>query len=105
MDKYVANLDDPFDVEFIENSQINKLVSAIEQGDVATVFECLEAGRDLSFSGDVGNTPLFVAMFENQPQLVKLLLEWENFDLAAVNYWGKTGLHLACWYGHSNCLP
>ncbi len=57
-----------------KSSPVRKLVAAIKKGDVGTVTTALDAGVDLSaLSEDI--PPLGWAVYENQPEIVRLLLD------------------------------
>ena len=69
-----------------------RLLRACGFGDVAKVRTYLAKGADVNLiDGYMGGTPLMVAMYHNQLEVVTALLSFQNLDMAAVD--GNTGLH------------
>ena len=74
-------------------------------GDVTTVRSCLSASVDVNTKDYDGDTPLFLAIYRNHPQVVNELLYRQDIDLAVVNSFGRTALHRACLMDMAGIIP
>ena len=70
------------------NTTAEKLFSAINADDVATVQACLDDGVDVNSRDSTGRTPLVLAAFCNAVESVKVLIAYEA-RISARMYDGK----------------
>jgi len=82
-----------------------RLLAACIAGDVTTVRSCLSAGADVNTRDDDDDTPLYLAIGCNHPQVVTELVSRQDIDLAVVDCDGYTALHLACAWDMSAIIP
>jgi len=80
--------------------QDKALISAIEIGDTKKVIEALGKGANPNIAyGEHGTTPLNRACYENNREIVRLLLE-KRANVNAVVTNGDTPLNRACYYNY-----
>ncbi|MDR0292514.1 MAG: ankyrin repeat domain-containing protein, partial [Elusimicrobium sp.] len=75
------------------------LINAAWKGDLNAVKKAADAGADLKFSDENGNTLLMGAASSGNNELVKFLLS-RNADVRAKDGSGETALHYAAWKGN-----
>ena len=75
------------------------LMNAAWKGDLNTVKEAADAGANLHFSDESGNTLLMGAASSGNNELVKFLLS-KGADVKATDRSGETALHYAAWKGN-----
>lgn len=98
----------PEEQQFIYNFQV-KLLQAVDTGDSATLQGLINYARsldtvwrerlNLNFIDQAGNTPLIRAGMQNNPDIVRILVE-NGARLNAVNQAGQSALFMARYYGH-----
>ena len=83
-----------------------ELSDACESGDVGTVHACLARGEDVNARNCIDKTPLMTAVWNNQLEIVRILLVRDDLDIAVTDGVGwLTALHYACMYGRADCVP
>lgn len=87
-------------VELLESSSIHE---AAREGDLKTVLQQLNAGKDVNQANDSGDTPLTYAAFMGHLEIVDLLIE-KNANVNAKGLAGWTPLHLAAQRGHQKIV-
>ena len=87
-------------LELLESSSIHE---AAREGDLETVLQQLNAGKDVNQANDSGDTPLTYAAFMGHLEIVDLLIE-KNADVNAKGLAGWTPLHLAAQRGHQKIV-
>jgi len=87
-------------------SNIIELYLACIRGEVATAKACLARGVDINsiHTDKYGPscTPLMAAVTYNKLEIVRILLDRDDLDLAVTDEDGDTALHIACDYTKGN---
>jgi len=84
----------------------NQLLVAAASGDIKTVQECLQKGANLEATDAHNVTPLLYAVYNDQKEIVKILLE-AGADLTArdcFNFKGYNPIHWCAKYGKVEML-
>ena len=92
-----------FHIKMSNDYTILKLFGACVTGDVATAQACLARGVNINESS-FGNNPLMAAVTQNKLEIVKILLDRDDLDLAVTNKYGDTALYMACMSGYDDIV-
>lgn len=90
------------DVNATNNCGRTPLMLACDWGSVDCAIELLNAGADVRADSAVGGALHAVAR-NGYTELCKMLIE-EGADIGGMDEGGRTPLHLACFWGHKDCV-
>lgn len=86
----------------METKELSYFIDACRRGDVGEVTQLCALFPQLINEGDIkGFTPLIIAVYNNQPAVVELLLQ-NGADVNAQDSAGNTPLMGACFKGYSS---
>jgi ankyrin repeat protein len=79
----------------------NAIINAAFRGDVEMIRLILMTDHDKDYRDALGGTALHVAIFSNNLEVIRLLLD-NGFDVNAISaYYGFTPLHYCVWVNNS----
>jgi Ankyrin repeats (many copies)/2OG-Fe(II) oxygenase superfamily len=81
----------------------DKFFANIERNAIHFVRGCLVAGVNVNWTNEYGQTPLYLAAWRGNSQMVDLLLHYGADPWISAN--GGSTVHSICaWHGHSQCV-